>query len=132
MTYTPHRNRFGRKALGVACLGALTLALGACSSSGSSSSAGAPASSAPATSAATSGASATAQSTSPAAGVAQYSGMVSSYAAQQAVPGVSALKGKTVWYIPIGESVPILAAFGTAMQSAPASRRPSARARTAW
>jgi ribose transport system substrate-binding protein len=44
--------------------------------------------------------------------------MVSSYAAQQAVPGVSALKGKTVWYIPIGESVPILAAFGTAMQSA--------------
>jgi ribose transport system substrate-binding protein len=120
MTYTPHRNRYGRKALGVACLGALALALGACSSSGSSAtSASAPASSAPAASPATSGgASATGQSTSAAAGVAQYSGMVSSYAAQQAVPGVSALKGKTVWYIPIGESVPILAAFGTAMQSA--------------
>jgi len=109
MTYTPHRNRYGRKALSVACLGALSLALAACSSgSSSSSSASAPSSSA----------SATAESTDAAAGVAQYSSMVSSYAAQQAVPGVSALKGKTVWYIPIGESVPILAAFGTAMQSA--------------
>jgi len=121
MTYTPHRNRHGVKAFSVACLGALTLALAACSSSGSSStSAAAPASSAATSgaSAAATGASATGESTSAAAGVAQYSGMVSSYAAQQAVPGVSALKGKTVWYIPIGESVPILAAFGTAMQSA--------------
>jgi ribose transport system substrate-binding protein len=117
MTYTPHRNRHGLKALSVACLGTLTLVLAACSSSGgsSSASASAPASSA---SAASTGASATAESTDAAAGIAQYSSMVSSYAAQQAVPGVSALKGKTVWYIPIGESVPILAAFGSAMQSA--------------
>ena len=122
MTYTPHRHRSGLKALSVACLGALTLALAACSSGGASSSASAPASSGASSSATSSSAAAAASgSTTPtaaAAGVAQYSSMVTSYAAQQAVPGVSALKGKTVWYIPIGESVPILAAFGTAMQSA--------------
>lgn len=28
------------------------------------------------------------------------------------------LQGKTVWYVPIGNSVPVLAAFGTAMQGA--------------
>ena len=51
--------------------------------------------------------------------IAQYTKMVTSYAAQQTVPGVSALKGKSVWYIPIGESVPILAAFGTAHAGRP-------------
>jgi hypothetical protein len=117
MTYTPHRNRYGLKALSVAALGALTLGLAACSSGSSSSSASAPASTSSASAAAT-GASASTGSTSAATGVAQYANVVSNYAAQQAVPGVTTLKGKTVWYIPIGESVPILAAFGSAMQSA--------------
>jgi ribose transport system substrate-binding protein len=32
--------------------------------------------------------------------------------------GVSSLKGKTVWWVPIGASIPTLAAMGSAMQSA--------------
>jgi ribose transport system substrate-binding protein len=50
--------------------------------------------------------------------LAQYTNAVNTYVAQQPVSGVSALKGKTVWYIPIGASVPILAAFGAGIQAA--------------
>jgi ribose transport system substrate-binding protein len=50
--------------------------------------------------------------------LATYTSAVSKYAAVAPVSGVSALKGKTVWYIPIGSAIPTLAAIGTAMQTA--------------
>ena len=51
--------------------------------------------------------------------LAQHSGAVTSYPAVSPIPGgVASLKGKTVWWIPIGASIPTLAAMGSAMQSA--------------
>jgi ABC-type sugar transport system substrate-binding protein len=51
--------------------------------------------------------------------LAKYTQAVTSYAAVQPISGgVSSLKGKTVWYVPIGSAIPTLAAIGTAMQSA--------------
>lgn len=50
--------------------------------------------------------------------VANFTGPVTNYPAVAAIKNVASLKGKTVWYVPLGEQVPILAAFGSAMQSA--------------
>ncbi len=51
--------------------------------------------------------------------LATYTQAVTNYAAIQPISGgVSALKGKTVWYVPIGSAIPTLAAIGTAMQAA--------------
>ncbi|GAB2456592.1 sugar ABC transporter substrate-binding protein [Jatrophihabitans fulvus] len=53
------------------------------------------------------------------ASLAKYSGEVSSYDAVKAIPGgVKSLKGKTVWYVPIGSAVPILNAFGSGVEQA--------------
>lgn len=50
--------------------------------------------------------------------VAKYSGAVFDYAPVGKLTGVSGLKGKTVWYVPIGEAAPILAAFGIGIKAA--------------
>jgi ribose transport system substrate-binding protein len=51
--------------------------------------------------------------------LATYTQAVTKYAAIHPISGgVSSLKGKTVWYVPIGSAIPTLAAIGTAMQTA--------------
>jgi ribose transport system substrate-binding protein len=51
--------------------------------------------------------------------LAKYSGTVDQYPEVPSLPGgVSAFKGKTVWYVPIGSAVPILNAFGVGVQQA--------------
>jgi ABC-type sugar transport system substrate-binding protein len=50
--------------------------------------------------------------------LAKFTGQVASYPARKPVSGVSALKGKTVWYIPIGTAAPILNSFGVGIQAA--------------
>jgi ABC-type sugar transport system substrate-binding protein len=50
--------------------------------------------------------------------LAQFSNEVTTYAALKPISGVSRLKGKTVWYIPIGSAVPILSGFGVGMGDA--------------
>jgi ribose transport system substrate-binding protein len=100
--------------------GAVTLTAAACSSGSSSSvSVNAQTSSAQAsgsTQATNSGSGSGVSAAS--AQLAQYTNALNTYVAQQPVSGVSGLKGKTVWYIPIGASVPILAAFGAGIQAA--------------
>jgi ribose transport system substrate-binding protein len=75
---------------------------------------GAAASKGPAT---TASKSANAGSSAPAA-IKSYTSPVSSYPAVSKVSGASQLKGKSVWYVAIGESVPIIAAYGSVLQSA--------------
>jgi ABC-type sugar transport system substrate-binding protein len=111
MSYKPRPRRYAWRALAVAFAGAVTLTAAACSSSSSSSP-----SSGGSAAAANSGSGGSQSAAS--ADVAQFTKMVNSYVAQQPVSGVSGLKGKSVWYIPIGNTVPILAAFGVAMQAA--------------
>src|SRR5580704_15372564 len=113
MSYKPRRRRYAAQAMAAACLGAVTLVAAACSSGGGSSSSG---SASGASSGSGSGSSS--ELTAANADVSQYSGQVTSLPTQQSISGVSSLKGKTVWYIPIGDSVPILAAFGSGMQQA--------------
>ncbi len=113
------RKRFARTALTTAALAGLA-ALTACSS-GPGSAAGAGASAA-----ATGGAASAAASGSPSAnsGVAYAQAQVAKYeqgvgaGTLTKITSVPDLKGKTVWYVPIGNSVPVLAAFGTAMRGA--------------
>jgi len=51
--------------------------------------------------------------------LAKFTNTVSSYPAVKPVPGAaSKLKGKNIWYIPIGSAVPILNSFGVGIQSA--------------
>ncbi len=51
--------------------------------------------------------------------LAKFTNTVSSYQAVEPVPGAaSKLKGKTIWYIPIGSAVPILNSFGVGIQGA--------------
>src|SRR6201996_5726655 len=112
MPYKPRRRSFALRALAATCLGAVTFVAAACSSSGSSSSGGS------SSGGSGSGSGSSSELTAASASVSQYTKQVSSYPAQQTISGVSQLKGKTVWYIPIGASVPILAAFGSGMQQA--------------
>ena len=112
MSYKPRQRRYALRALAAASLGAATFLAAACGSGGSSSSSSSGGSSS------SSGSGSSSELTAASADISQYTKEVSSYAAQQPLSGVSGLKGKTVWYIPIGASVPILAAFGTGMQSA--------------
>src|SRR5271154_3894314 len=102
----------------VAAVAVLAMVTTACSSSGSSpSTTTSTTASAPSTSASSSdpgGSLAALQSN-----LATYEKAVTNYATVQPISGgVSALKGKTVWYIPIGSAIPTLAAIGTAMQTA--------------
>lgn len=50
--------------------------------------------------------------------LAKYSAAANSFATVSPVSGVSALKGKTVWYIPIGEATPLTSAIGTNLTQA--------------
>ncbi len=114
------RGGHGRRMLVAGCLSAVTLAAVACSSSTSSS--GSTSQSAAATGGTQASPSASGSASSVVAAaqadVTQYTQAVTNYPAQQTATGVNGLRGKTVWYIPIGESVPILATFGVGMQAA--------------
>lgn len=127
----PHRPGTKTKIAVVVAAVALTVTACSSSSSGGGSTTSAPpaagSSGAPSSSAASSASSGT---SAPAAGgalslaamqadLAKFTGEVSSTAALKPVAGgVSKLKGKTVWYIPIGSAVPILNAFGVGMKGA--------------
>lgn len=50
--------------------------------------------------------------------LAKYSEATTTYPDVSKVDGVAALKGKSVWYVPFGSAVPILAAYGDAMKEA--------------
>ena len=107
MPYLPRSipSTWRRRAV-LACAVGTTFALAACGSSGSTSGGGSGTSGGPAV--------ATAK-----ADLAKYSGEVTSYDAITKIDGdVSALKGKTVWYVPIGSAVPILSAFGDGVEQA--------------
>jgi ABC-type sugar transport system substrate-binding protein len=117
MSYKPRHRSFALRALAATCLGAVTFVAAACSSSGGSSSAGG-SSSGGSSSSSGSGSGSSSELTAANADVSQHTKQVSSYPAQQTISGVSQLKGKSVWYVPIGASVPILAAFGSGMQQA--------------
>jgi ribose transport system substrate-binding protein len=116
MSYKPRHRSYALRALAAASLGAVTLLAAACGSGGSSSSSSSGGSGS--SSGSSSGSGSSSELTAANADVSQYSKVVSSYPAQQSISGVSKLKGKTVWYIPIGASVPILAAFGSGTQQA--------------
>jgi ABC-type sugar transport system substrate-binding protein len=97
----------------VAAVALIAMVTTACGSSGS------PKSNAPTTASTSASSPATSSLASLHADLATYTQAVTSYAAvQQISGGVSALKGKTVWYVPIGSAIPTLAAIGTAMQAA--------------
>jgi hypothetical protein len=121
----PYRARLNRRrarsllAVGVALSG---IALAGCgSSSGGGGSGGGGASSTASSGATTSAGDPPASSGLSAmqANLAAHSAAISTYPAVKPIAGgVASLKGKTVWWIPIGESIPTLAAIGTAMQTA--------------
>jgi ribose transport system substrate-binding protein len=115
MSYKPRHRSYARRALAAACIGAVTLVAAACSSSGSG---GSSSNSGSSGSSSGSGSGSSSELTAANADLTQYTKQVASYAAQQQISAVSGLKGKTVWYIPIGASVPILAAFGSGVQQA--------------
>lgn len=118
----PYQSRFTRSARGrsaaLACLAGAALVLTACSSSGSSSG-GSAGTSAGSGASASSGSSNADPVAAAKADVAKFSRTTSTYAAVKSLAGgASSLRGKTVWYIPIGSAVPILSAFGDGVQQA--------------
>jgi ribose transport system substrate-binding protein len=87
-------------------LTALSLAIAACGTSGNASA------STPATATKTAVSAMRAD-------LAKYEARVTKYPAVPKIKGgVGSLKGKDVWYVPIGDSVPILAAFGQGVENA--------------
>jgi ABC-type sugar transport system substrate-binding protein len=108
----PHKTRTSRNLLRPLLLGVLALTTFAVAACGSSSS------TTPSTG--ISDAAATTSSNVAAAqrDLAKFTDEVSSYASLKPVSGLSALKGKTVWYVPIGSAVPILNSFGVGMKGA--------------
>jgi ribose transport system substrate-binding protein len=125
MTHQSRHHRPARRLTLTAGLAAVVLIATACSSSGGDSSAPT-GSTGGATSAPAGGDTGAPTSGSTAGGVdalkadiAKFTGEVSSYSKIKAVSGdVKTLKGKTVWYIPIGSAVPILNGFGVGMKGA--------------
>lgn len=130
MPYLPHTTRSKRRIVGARLAAPLLalLAMTACSSSGNggnSNSANATGSSAASGSTSSAGG-----SSAPATGsddpvgqakadLAKYSAPTTTYPSVKPIPGgISSLKGKTVWYVPIGSAVPILNAFGVGVQQA--------------
>jgi ABC-type sugar transport system substrate-binding protein len=106
----------------IATVAVISMITAACSSSGGSSSNSTSSSTAATSAAAASGGDSAAAGGSLASlqsDLATYTQAVTNYAAIAPISGgVSALKGKTVWYVPIGSAIPTLAAIGTAMQTA--------------
>lgn len=128
MGYQFRHRRFGAKATLTAGIAAVLLTATACSSSGDSTGkSSTPAGGAPGTSSSATGSTATTSSATSGgsasleamqADLAKFTDEVSSTPDLKPVTGLSKLKGKTVWYIPIGSAVPILNAFGIGMQGA--------------
>lgn len=133
MRYQSRQHRPGAKTKIAVVVAALALTVTACSSSSGS---GGTTSAPPAGSAGSSGSSSTGSSSATSSGTSapttggalslaamqadltKFTGEVTATAALKPVTGVSKLKGKTVWYIPIGSAVPILNAFGVGMKGA--------------
>jgi ribose transport system substrate-binding protein len=112
------RNRV--TALSAAALAAVTL-LAACSSGGNSDGAGTGANTQPATTAGVSGGASAGTDDGVAyakAELAKFEKTRDTYGTPVPVPNVPDLKGKTIWYVPIGTAVPVLATIGTAMTDA--------------
>lgn len=114
--------RIYRGALLGSCAALLLATAAACGSSSSTKAAspgavGATSAPAASTSAAAPAASDSGTATS-AADLAKFTVAVNTFAAVPALPGVSGLKGKTIWYVPLGGSLPIFQAFGTGIQAA--------------
>lgn len=109
---TTHRvPRHRRRLLLLGIGAAVTLATAACGSSSTSTS---PGSSSSSSGGATNSAGSSSQFT---ADLAKYTGAATSYPAVPKISGgVRSLAGKTVWYVPIGDAVPILNNFGIGMQ----------------
>jgi len=122
MPYLPHLSSSTWRRATLACLVSTALALTACSSSGgTSNSSGPPGGSSVAGSSTPAGSSGASSDPLAAAkaNLAKYAGQVANYASVKTLTGgVSSLKGKTVWYVPIGSAVPILNAFGVGVQQA--------------
>ncbi|MCW2781754.1 MAG: hypothetical protein JWR35_2203 [Marmoricola sp.] len=107
MTHQIRASRTPTRPLVVGVIALAILALSACGSSS--------------TNAGTSGGGGTTSSSaisSAQADLAKFTAEVSSYSAIKPVAGLSALKGKTVWYVPLGSAVPILNSFGVGMKGA--------------
>jgi ribose transport system substrate-binding protein len=114
-----------RPRVGVVCLTGVVIACGlfaGCGSTASSSATSSGSATSVGSGGATSAGSVSAGSgggvSAAAAAVAKLTGPVTSYPAVSPVTGTASLKGKTVWWIPIGEEVPVVDVFGSAMQSA--------------
>lgn len=122
MWYQSDQRRYSAKLVIATGTAAVALVATACSSSSGSTKSSAPAGG----SSAASGSSAAGSSAAGGSGslaamqadINKFTGEVTSYEAIKPVSGLSALKGKTVWYIPIGSAVPILNGFGVGMQGA--------------
>ena len=115
MPHNPYLHRPVARFAAAAGIALTALALAACGSTAGSSTGTNSSASITSTAAASSSASLASLS----ADLTQHSGSVTNYPAFSPIPGgVASLKGKTVWWIPIGASIPTLAAMGSAMQSA--------------
>jgi ribose transport system substrate-binding protein len=113
-----HRRRT-RHAVAAAALVVVATVLTSCSSSGGSDTKG----TAGSASSQSSAASAPADSSDPVAAakanVAKYSAKVTSYPSIPAVSGgIAGLKGKSLWYVPLGGSLPIFQGFGSGIKQA--------------
>jgi ribose transport system substrate-binding protein len=116
MPHNPHPHRPRARFAAAAGVALTALALAAC---GSTASTATGTNSAASITSPASTASSSSSFASLSADLAQHSGSVTNYPAVSPISGgVASLKGKTVWWIPIGASIPTLAAMGSAMQSA--------------
>ena len=100
------------KAAALVAAAAAAALLAACSSSAGGDSGGSSASSATSSAGSSSGGVAYAK-----AQLAKFSGTRDTYGTPAPVANVPSLKGKTIWYVPIGTGVPVLATIGAAMQA---------------
>ncbi len=119
MPYQSQQRRRAVRPLLAACLASLTLVAAACGGSSSSSSSPSSGSSSSATAGSSAGGGGSDANSAAKADLAKYTGPVTSYPAIKPISGgVSKLKGKNIWYIPIGSAVPILNGFGVGIQGA--------------
>ncbi len=121
MSHPVRPHRLVARCAAAAGIALSALAVAACGSTSSSSGSNSSTQSAAASNAASTITSSSTSSSFAAlsADLAAHSSSVTSYPTVSPIAhGVSSLKGKTVWWVPIGASIPTLAAMGSAMQSA--------------